>query len=115
MNNDITIGIGYNENGESIFQLNQGPDYDKFKMYLHVNVWDWDGAFTRFDINTPITVIPNNALIRNYYSLIKDKEPIYLFNKELYELSPQKVIQISTSLISMLNSESFSDRNSLYG
>ena len=77
---------------------------------MFVQVYDNNGAFTIYDIMTPITVVPDFI---NFES-IKDKlitaDPIFSTNVILNQGSYLKNIQIIQTITSLLNIQSYSDK-----
>lgn len=56
------ISLNYNTNGQINVQLPQGPQIDSYKIYLSVNIIDDTHGLTTFTLNSPVIVIPNDAL-----------------------------------------------------
>lgn len=62
--------INFDSKGNTVLQLNSGPDEDSYKIYLSVNIIDDFGGFTTFNITDPTTVFPNKQLENDLFSQI---------------------------------------------
>ena len=111
LNNDLKIGLGYDSIGQNSFQLQQGPDYDNYNMYISIEISDNFDANFIFSIKTPIVVRPNPNTASLLSSLV-DQQPGSSLNQILYSGNTQQVLKTIGSLTSSLNSLSFSDSNS---
>jgi hypothetical protein len=110
LNNDLKIGLGYDSLGQNSFQLQQGPDYDNFNMYISIEISDNFDANFIFSIATPIAVRPNPNTASLLSSLV-DQQPGSSLNQILHSGNTQQVLKTIGSLTSSLNSLSFSDSN----
>ena len=97
------------------YELPLGPAFDKYKMYLYVEVIDNDDGSTRFEINTPVTVRENTELLADLMSSITNFDPTSETNVKLFSGKPQVVLQVVNSITSMLNNQGFGDKNGQEG
>ena len=109
-NDQVIYGLGYSTSTSYTTTLFAGPLYNSYQIQIFVQVYDNNGAFTIYDIMTPITVVPD---FTNFES-IKDKlisaDPIFSTNVILNQGSYLNNIQIIQSIASLLNIQSYSDK-----
>ena len=107
------ISFGFDSTGVSSFNLQQGPDYDSNRIYITVKVSDNDGGSTFYPLtNNPITVSRDTEFNYGRIVSIISGSPENPINRILYSGSTKNVLSTINSLLSMVNSLSYSDENS---
>ena len=113
----MKIGLGFDSIGSNLFKLQQGPDYDSNRMYLSVQIIDDHGGIATYYINTPVTVTKNSntTYASSIISSILSGQTTSDFNKMLFSGNTQTVLNVVSSISSMLNSMSNADLSSQSG
>ena len=95
--------------------LPQGPEYSNYTMTMYVKVIDDTNGASIFDIPTSITVIPDitfsNTLLNDILASNTKSEA----NKNLFSGDLRSASNVISSLSSLLNSQSFEDKNNAAG
>jgi len=79
-------------------------------MNIYVQVYDNNGAFTIYEITTPVQVIPDLTNLETTMSKLISADPYFSTNVILNQGSYLKSIQIIQTLSSLLNAQSYSDK-----
>ena len=77
-----------NSIGVTTLQLQQGPDYDSYKMNISVNIVDDNDARTAYYIPFPVYVYPDVAVYRAVLAQIANKDPTSQIYKNLESRNP---------------------------
>jgi hypothetical protein len=91
-------------------KLFAGPSYNSYQIHIYVQVYDNNGAFTIYNIPTPITLIPDLINLDSTMDKLISADPLFSTNIVLNQGSYLKSIQIIQSISSLLNAQSFSDK-----
>ena len=93
--------MNYNSLGQISLQLPQGPSADSFKIYLFVNVIDDTYGVTVYNITSPVTVTPNDALADSLAVSISSgdasSQALVALNSGNLNLVAKNVIALSTA------------------
>lgn len=87
-----------------------GSSNTSYKINVFVQVYDTNGAFTIYDILTPVTVIPDFTNLDTTMNKLISADPIFSTNVILNQGSYLKSIQIIQTISSLLNTISYSDK-----
>ena len=79
-------------------------------MHVFVQVYDNNGAFTIYEIESPITVNPDLSNLTNIISNLISANPYFLTNKILNEGSYLQFLQEMLVISSLLNEQSLRDK-----
>jgi hypothetical protein len=112
-NDSLHYGLGYSWNSSFVTKIFSGAVYDSYKIQIHIQIYDNDVAFTTFEIEQPIIVMPDLIDLQ----LIKEKlilaDTTFIDNIILNEGDYLNSIQVLQSISSLINDESLSDKLSL--
>lgn len=89
-------------NGEATLQLPNGPQSDSYKISLIVDITDNSDGTTQYNISTPVTVLPNYALISSLSAEILNNGNLI---QTLGSGSLQSAICFINSFINVLNNQ----------
>jgi hypothetical protein len=93
--------------------LSQGPEYSNFSMKMYVKIIDDTNGESIFNIPTPIRVIPDITYSNKLLNDILSGNTTSEANKNLFSGDLRSASNVISSLSSLLNSQSFSDKNNL--
>jgi hypothetical protein len=110
LSNENINGLGISTTGNKTFTLQQGPDYDDNKMYMHAQIFDNDGGSTIYEIGS-ITVTANTPLLEATMTALLSADPANTVVSNLYGGNTLKTLEIVGAFASMINSKSYSDAN----
>jgi len=79
-------------------------------MNIYVQVYDNDGAFTIFNIVTPVTVLPDLTDLDTIMEKLITADPYFSTNIILNQGSYLNSIQIIQTISSLLNTQSYADK-----
>ena len=79
-------------------------------MNIIVQVYDNNGAFTTYEIETPITVLPDLTNLETIMDKLISADPYFSLNIILNQGSFIKSIQIIQTVSSILNTQSYSHK-----
>jgi hypothetical protein len=113
LNCSLHYGLGYSRNSSLETKIFSGAVYDSYKIQIYIQIYDNDMAFTSFEIEQPIIVMPDLIDLQ----LIKEKlilaDKTFIDNIILNEGDYLNSIQVLQSFSSLINDESLSDKFSL--
>jgi len=95
--------------------LSQGPEYSNYSMKMYVKIIDDTNGESIFNIPTPIRVIPDITYSNKLLNDILNANTTSEANKNLFSGDLRSASNVISSLSSLLNSQSFSDKNNLDG
>jgi hypothetical protein len=107
------LGLGYSSNGILTTTLFSGAVYDSYQMRLHVQIYDNDKAFAIYEINQPLTVVPDYSNFETTIQQLNTRNPHFSTNVILNEGSFLLSIQEIQRISSLLNDQSLSDKYGL--
>lgn len=106
----MNYGLGFSKSSNFTTSLFAGPSYDSYLVNIYVQVYDNDGAFTIYDITTPVKVIPDLTKINTIMDKLIFADPLFSTNVILNQGSYLNSIQIIQTISSLQNDQSFSDK-----
>ena len=115
LNDQVHYGLGYSTTVNFTTNLFAGAAYDSFKISrIYVQVYDDDGAFTVYEIATPILIVlPDmTSFLANMNDLIS-ANPYFSSNVILNQGSYLSSLEEIQTIASLLNHQSFSDKLAL--
>jgi hypothetical protein len=121
-NDDPVDTLAYFQSRNSIDQplnniiqtkLPQGPEYSGFNMAMYLRIIDDTNGVTTYQIGNQVTVHPDNNDTSTLLNDILNSNTGSTFTKDLFSGDLKKNAQTISTLSSLINSKSYSDKNSL--
>lgn len=110
LNEELNYGLGYSQNSNFTTNFFAGPSWNSYKINIYVQVYDNNGAFTVYDILTPVQVVPDLTNLETTMEKLISSDPTFSTNIILNQGSYLKSIQILQTISSLLNAQSYSDK-----
>ena len=105
--------MGFSSDGIFETKLFAGAVYDSYKMKVFARICDDENAFSTFEIPIKIIVTPDLTMIGNIVNKLLYKDTSFLTNKILIEGSNLPSIQEIQIVSSLLNEQSWQDKQAL--
>jgi hypothetical protein len=103
LKNPTPIALNFNSNGVLKTQLSLGPDYDGYKMYISVKIYDDFNGVTTFNISKPLNVTSDAQITANIMNQLINKDPSSSVFKTLNNANLNDAAKSVISLASTLN------------
>lgn len=103
LKNPTPIALNFNSNGVLKTQLSLGPDYDGYKMYIFVKIYDDFNGVTTFKIPKPINVTADAQVTANIMNQLINQDPSSSVFKTLTNGNLNDAAKSVISLASTLN------------
>ena len=110
LNESLLYGLGYSWENNFTTILFSGAIYNSYQLNIYVQVYDNDQAFTTYEIEQSITVVPDKTNFQTLKSKLILADPLFETNVILNEGAYLSSIQELQSISSLLNDESLSDK-----
>ena len=108
-NDELHYGLGYSWSTYFTTKLFTGAIYASYQMTIYVQVYDNDGAYTVYELDEPIFVVPNSSGLTVSEEKLILSDPNFEVNQLLNEGEFLPSIQELQAISSLMNLESLSD------